>query len=121
MEDYTERFAKLRTDASPTRWSAVTCHRAPHKPLLLLAVMDLFAQGIITSNLIEPAADLGELFTLYWARVMPPDRRGNLALPFFPMNGDRKVIGYHSPDGRMVLRPQYFLITFIRSLEGISV
>lgn len=88
VENYIKRFAKLRTDTSPTRWSAVTRHRAPHKPLLLLAVMDLFAQGSVTTNLIELTADLGELFTLYWARVMPPDRRGNLALPFFHLKSD---------------------------------
>jgi putative restriction endonuclease len=50
--------------------------------------MDLFAQGTITSNLIEPNPDLGELFTLYWARVMPPDQRGNLALPFFHLRSE---------------------------------
>ena len=50
--------------------------------------MDLFAQGIIAANLIEPTTELGELFTLYWARVMPPDQRGNLALPFFHLRSD---------------------------------
>ena len=87
-ESYIERFASLRTDTISHRWSAATCHRAPHKPLLLLAIMDLFAQGAITSNLVELTADLGELYTLYWARVMPPDKRGNLALPFFHLKGD---------------------------------
>jgi putative restriction endonuclease len=57
LEDYIQRFAKLRTDASPFRWSAATSHRAPHKPLLLLALTDLFAQGTITSNLIELTTD----------------------------------------------------------------
>lgn len=88
MENYTRRFSKLRTDTSPSRWPATTRHRAPHKPLLLLAVMDLFAEGSITANLIELTPDLGELFTLYWARVMPPDQRGNLALPFFHLRSD---------------------------------
>jgi putative restriction endonuclease len=50
--------------------------------------MDLFAQGSITVNLIEITPELGELFTLYWARVMPPDQRGNLALPFFHLQSD---------------------------------
>jgi len=50
--------------------------------------MDLFAQGTITANLIEPTTELGELFTLYWARVMPPDQHGNLALPFFHLRSD---------------------------------
>ena len=88
VESYIKRFAELRTDASPARWSAATRHRAPHKPLLLLAVIDLFAQGSITINLVELTPDLGELFTLYWARVMPADRRGNLALPFFHLKSD---------------------------------
>lgn len=88
VESYVKRFAKLRTDASPARWSVATRHRAPHKPLLLLAVMDLFAQGSITINLVELTPELGELFTLYWARVMPADRLGNLALPFFHLKSD---------------------------------
>lgn len=83
LDAYINRFTKLHMDSSRARWSATTCHRAPHKPLLLLAVMDLFAQRVITTNLIELTPELGELFTLYWSRVMPPDRRGNIALPFF--------------------------------------
>lgn len=88
LDHYRQAFSKLRTDASPARWSARTRHRAPHKPLLLLSVMDLFAQGLITSNLIELAPELGELFTLYWAKIMPPGRRGNLAMPFFHLQSD---------------------------------
>jgi putative restriction endonuclease len=44
----------LNTDKSHTRWSATTCHRAPHKSFLLLSIMDLIAQGQITENFIEP-------------------------------------------------------------------
>jgi len=88
IADYIKRFARLHTDASPARWSETTRHRAPHKPLLLLTIMDFFAQGTITSNLIELTPDLGELFTLYWTRVMSPDRRGNIALPFFHLKSD---------------------------------
>jgi putative restriction endonuclease len=50
---------------------------------LLLVVLDLFAQGRISSNLIEITPELGELFAGYWSKVMPPERRGNPALPFF--------------------------------------
>jgi hypothetical protein len=35
-----------------------------HQPLLLLAVIDLIAQGIIKTNFIVFTPDLGELFTL---------------------------------------------------------
>jgi predicted restriction endonuclease len=37
----------------------------PHKPLLLLAVLDRFAEGSFKSNLIEFDDDLNELFALY--------------------------------------------------------
>ena len=86
--DYIGCFAKLHTDSSHARWSANTCYRAPHKPLLLLAVIDLINQGTITSNLIRLTPELGELFTLYWSRIMSPDRRGNLAMPFFHLKSD---------------------------------
>lgn len=43
---------------------------------------------MIRSNLIKLTPDLGELFTLYWVQVMPPDQRGNIALPFFHLRKD---------------------------------
>ncbi|CAN5892047.1 HNH endonuclease [soil metagenome] len=86
--EYAKRFGELRTDASRSRWSALTYHRAPHKPLLLLCVLDLFEQGDIQSNLLELTPELGELFTRYWANVMPPDRHSNIALPFFHLRSD---------------------------------
>lgn len=86
--EYIDRFAKLRTNVNRTHWQPTTHYRAPHKPLLLLTVIDLFAQGEIQSNLIEITPDLGELFTIYWSRVMPRDYRGKLFLPFFHLQSD---------------------------------
>ncbi len=80
--DYARRFAELRTDKNRFRWSTATSNRAPHKPLLLLSVLDLFEQGMVEANLIELTSDLGELFSQYWAKVLPFDRRGNIVLPF---------------------------------------
>jgi putative restriction endonuclease len=88
IDKYINSFSKLRTDKSPSRWSDETVNRAPHKPLLLLSVIDLFAQGTITANLIEPNLELGELFSLYWAKLMPPDRDGNMSLPFYHLTSD---------------------------------
>ena len=82
LAHYIQQFSRLRTDRTGG-WTAATQGQAPHKPILLLSVMDLFAQGRITSNLIEITSELGELFATYWSKVMPPERRGNLALPFF--------------------------------------
>ena len=79
---YLHKLSHLRTDRTGG-WTAATQGQAPHKPILLLSVLDLFAQGRVTANLIEITPELGELFAAYWSEVMPPERRGNLALPFF--------------------------------------
>jgi putative restriction endonuclease len=44
LENYLHMFENLRTDKSRDRYPEITCHRAPHKPFLLLSVMDLIAQ-----------------------------------------------------------------------------
>lgn len=51
LEKYTNLFSRLRTDRGRDRYPAITFHRAPHKPFLLLSVMDLIAEGQITRNL----------------------------------------------------------------------
>jgi putative restriction endonuclease len=89
IEHFIKNFSNLRSDTSRSRWTAATKFRAPHKPLLLLAVIDLIAQGFIKTNFIEFTPDLGELFTLYWSRVMPPDQRLNIVLPFYHLNSDK--------------------------------
>jgi putative restriction endonuclease len=86
--DYARRFAKLRTDKNRFRWSSATTNRAPHKPLLLLPVLDLFEQGMVETNLIELTSDLGELFSQYWVKVLPFGRRGNIVIPFFHMRSE---------------------------------
>jgi putative restriction endonuclease len=94
---YQRRFSKLRPDLNRKRWPAATYYQAPHKPLLLLAVMDLFARGQIESNLIEITPDLGELFTSYWMRVMQPDQRSTIALPFFHLWKEKESFWHLAP------------------------
>jgi len=65
MSTYLHRFTHLHTAASRIHWSEATRFRAPNKPLLLLAVLDQFAQGSIAGDLIELTPELGELFAGY--------------------------------------------------------
>ena len=60
----------------------MTCHRAPHKPFLLLSVMDLIAQGVVTENFIESSFDLVDHFNIYWSLVMPVGSKTSMAYPF---------------------------------------
>ena len=58
LDKYQNTFARLRTDRSLDRYPAVTNHAAPHKPFLLLSIIDLIAQKKITENFIEPSFEL---------------------------------------------------------------
>ena len=51
-------------------------------------MLDLFEQGEVESNLIELTPDLGESFARYWEMVLPFNRRGDLALPFFHLRSE---------------------------------
>jgi hypothetical protein len=71
LDQKLQMFARLRTDRGRNRYPDITYHRAPHKPFLLLSVMDLLGQGRITQNLIEPCYELVGTLNTYWAAVMP--------------------------------------------------
>lgn len=87
LEEYVGKFVKLRRDGVKN-WPGATRGRSPYKPLLLLSVLDQFDQGQLTHNLIELSPDLGNLFDIYCATVLPPAMVGNIAMPFFHMQGE---------------------------------
>lgn len=88
LTKYIEAFKNIRTDVNRHRWTAITNNRAPYKPLLLLTIFDLIAQGEIEKNVIELTPEFCETFIIYWSRIMPPGRKGNIAMPFFYLTSD---------------------------------
>jgi len=88
IDCYIEAFSKLRTDKNRNRWSAATTFRAPHKPFLLLSILDHISEGLITREFIEPTFELAETFIGYWQRIMPLGSSGNMAYPFFYMDSE---------------------------------
>lgn len=85
---YVKLISHLRTDRNRVRFPVTTRHRAPHKPILLLAILDLLQQGELQRNFVEPSPELADLFAGYWDLVMPADRAIRLFLPFFHMKND---------------------------------
>jgi putative restriction endonuclease len=57
LANYLKSFSRHRTYKDRKKWSALTSYKAPHKPFLLLSIMDLIAQGLIAENFIEPSLD----------------------------------------------------------------
>jgi putative restriction endonuclease len=82
LDQYIKSFSRLRTDKNRKRWSVLTTFQAPHKPFLLLSIMDLIAQGLITQNFIEPSFELLDTFNTYWNSIMPLDSKTSMAYPF---------------------------------------
>ena len=88
LEKYVKAFSNLRTDKNRNRYPSFTNYRAPHKPLLLLSIMDLIAEGQITENFIEPSYELAELWNIYYSRIMPPRSLTSMAYPFSRLKTD---------------------------------
>jgi putative restriction endonuclease len=82
LENYFYKLSNLRTDGGRNRYPAYTLHRAPHKPFLLLSIMDLIAQGSIAENFIEPSFELVDTFNTYWNSIMPLGSKTSMAYPF---------------------------------------
>lgn len=90
IADYIKQFASL-TRAPGAMWSEATKRKAPHKPILLLTVLDLVARGVITSPFIDVTGDLvelNELFNLYWRRIIPLEKTSSIAFPFSRLHNE---------------------------------
>lgn len=87
LESYLQPLRRLRSDSKPY-WPAETYHRAPHKPLMLLAVIDLIAQGVMAVNFIPFNADLIETFDRYWQRVIGEQRESSPLMPYFHLSSE---------------------------------
>jgi len=88
IDKYVNHFLKLRKDKNSQHYAENVLFSAPHKPLLLLSVIDLFNEASITENLISLTPDLNDLFNQYWSLVMPVDKHGDISLPFYHLHNE---------------------------------
>ncbi len=90
LQDYCRMFARLRRSPGAA-WCQATNGKAPHKPFLLLAVIDLIARGSLKSNIIDVTGDLDELnevFTGYWRSIVPLAQKSSIAFPFSRLHNE---------------------------------
>lgn len=89
---------------------------APHKPLLLLAVMDLVESSVITSNPIPRSAELTYQFMTYSRIVAHRRNRLDIRMPFHHLSGD----GVWEPlDQLLQPSPDKKLTHFARCSDGV--
>lgn len=88
LSRYRDAFAELRVGRA-------NGHDKPHKPAMLLAVMDLIECGRIRTNRIAYAPELLERFKAYFDLVRGDQDTLTPILPFFFLRGDR--FWHHHP------------------------
>jgi putative restriction endonuclease len=86
-DQYKRAFSKLRSDVK-AYWPATTLHRAPHKPFLLLSIMDSIANDRTRTNLFELNTELIDTFDLYWKKIIGEERESNILMPFYHMTSE---------------------------------
>ncbi|MCT7957188.1 HNH endonuclease [Laspinema palackyanum] len=80
LDYYAKKFATLRVDRKRGP--------APHKPILLLSVIELIERGHIRKNQIVLDAELVAAFLKLWGQLATTDHRSDIGLPFFHLQGD---------------------------------
>ncbi len=88
LSRYRDAFAELRVGHA-------NGHDKPHKPAMLLAVMDLIESGRIVTNRIAYDPELLERFKAYFELVRSAQDTLTPLLPFFHLRGDR--FWHHHP------------------------
>ena len=81
LSRYRTAFGKLRVDPSKMK----TLGLAPHKPILLLSVIQAFEQGLITGNRIHITPELVGLFKTNWNAFVRTGHTMKFVLPFYHM------------------------------------
>jgi putative restriction endonuclease len=78
---YAKKFERLRVD----RAHGV----APHKPILLLSVMEQIERGVMAQNRIEMNPALVQTFLKYWAYLGSPTHNPDISRPFFHLKSGK--------------------------------
>jgi putative restriction endonuclease len=80
--NWLERLYNLRRDKSGS-------YERPHKPVLLLSVIDLLDRGVIKHNAVPLDQELVTTFKRYFAVVSKHNDKPTIQNPFFHLSGDK--------------------------------
>lgn len=86
---YQKRLSNLKLNANSKLWMNATHHLAPHKPILMLCVFDMYAGEVQPVNLIKISSELDYLFSSYWRIAIAGNNRQSphsYSLPFYHLS-----------------------------------
>lgn len=79
---YCQKLSRLNVNRSRDRGTA------PHKPILLLSVIDLIERKVLRHNQIFLDPELIATFLKFWSQLGSDAHHADIALPFFHLRGD---------------------------------
>jgi len=88
QQEILRSLKNLNANKDSTTWNPRTRQLAPHKPFLLLSILDGIHIGWINRPKITLSQDLIETFFRYWTQIIGEDRNTTIALPFFHMKSE---------------------------------
>ena len=83
INKYIKAFRNLRLDRARAK---IYGGPAPHKPVLLLTIIDMISRGQIASRTIEITPELVLSFKTHWSLLVDTQYVMNLALPFYHLS-----------------------------------
>ncbi|MGL5080669.1 MAG: hypothetical protein ACRC8A_04210 [Microcoleaceae cyanobacterium] len=101
---YTYKFMRVRVDRA---WGI-----APHKPILLLSVIELIRREIITENKIFLTSELITTFLKYWLYFGSENHNPDISRPFFFMRSGKFWHLWPNPGYSKLLASKVKLKTF---------
>jgi putative restriction endonuclease len=97
-QQWLERLYNLRRDKRGS-------HERPHKPVLLLAILDLLDRGLITKNEVHLTPDLENTFDRYFEVVRQRNDKPTIQNPFYHLCGDGFWHLVPKPGERLLYEP----------------
>jgi putative restriction endonuclease len=97
-QNWLERLYSLRRDKRGS-------HERPHKPVLLLAILDLLDRGLLKKNEIRLSPDLVTTFNRYFDVVRQGDDQPSIENPYYHLCGDGFWQFAPGPGNRPIYEP----------------
>lgn len=83
LQYYARKFARLNVNRNRERGNA------PHKPILLISIIELIEQNKVKHNQISLSPELISTFLKYWRSLVKTNHRSDISLPFVHLTGDK--------------------------------
>ncbi|MEO1401248.1 MAG: hypothetical protein AAFV72_08315 [Cyanobacteria bacterium J06635_1] len=109
---YSKKFQKIRVDRAHGL--------APHKPILLLSVIEHIQKNIISENKIFLTPALIQTFLKYWVYLGSPMHNPDISKPFFHMKSGKFWHLWPNPTFEKILSSKIKLKTFAEVKRAIK-